>query len=810
MPRLKRKRADYLENVRQWLNEASRNREMLYSVKLTDKYTDAPIINVEKFLELLGLSRSGRNILLSDCKDKLEQITELMWSEGLIVSNISANDLNLINGLKLLLRRLEADPALLKQVQIFGNTIQVKRLIYAFPEYGLSTSIAPGSGRARDAGLYFKDVFSVRVMELFKDAGIYDFTDYVTVAEREQFAPTETYGEGFKKARYSSNVRYVSEFEALCKEPFDVVYYLCALGARTVSEVSSIGNFSVTYHHLKSFLISQGLRGTEPVHELLNEYVSLKFRTYLEDSVATGELSPSYAATVLSCLQISLDRFSELDGERDFSYIKAHGFDTRGRTTDNYKPYPKSHRDIVAGVLNKEIQRVWDRHSTPYVKTTTGRTFVKEIASGVRIDGDLCTEQNLRWFFDHQLGSKRITSNDLLSFNGSSCDTLFYKAAINYRNRNPGAHARLEDLYEVWGVPRDIYREELFPFYMRLLQVTGMNPISALDLDVGAFEPKHPATLKPCLRYWKTRSTGAKDLHLDIFNSEITWLSKSQAAEVDDLVNKVILLTENLRSRLPDDHEYKSLLFIAAGKPPKGYGQVKRLYESGYEKIRAHFESRYRDELIDVDTGEVITLVGTRFRSTIVSELIEAGVSIREIQLMLGHGSITTTLTYLDRMDFNKQARVKIQEKLQKIYDNAWVPKEPESIQSEEKYRGEIIFKTPLGGCANIFNPPDFIKNSQNYDGGACSNFNKCLSCENVIITRSHLPDLFALLRDYQMAWQHGTVAATPYGTVIRENIDILESILGDESEFDKSELEEAERLARYIDSSVKIDGVAV
>jgi len=79
-----------------------------------------------------------------------------------------------------------------------------------------------------------------------------------------------------------------------------------------------------------------------------------------------------------------------------------------------------------------------------------------------------------------------------------------------------------------------------------------------------------------------------------------------------------------------------------------------------------------------------------------------------------------------------------------------------------------------------------------------------------VIITRAHLPDLFALLRDYQTAWQHGTVAATPYGTVIRENIEILESILGDESEFDKTELEEEQRLARYIDSTVKIDGVAV
>ncbi|TYC59510.1 site-specific integrase [Marinobacter sp. BW6] len=806
MPRMKS--IDYLDKVRRWLDDASQNREMLYSLKLTDKYTDAPIISVEKFLKMLGLPPSGRSILREHCKVELEQMTELMRSEGLIKPNISANNLNLINSLKNLLRRMEADPTLLERVQIYRNSVQASRLIHAFPEHELSLSIA--YPRGKEAADYFKNVFAVRVMELLKDSGTYVYTDNKPAAEPEPFDRLETFIAKFMEARDCSNVSSLSGFEGLLKEPFDVIYYLCALGSRTVSGASSIGNFSATYQHLKAFLSSQGFLGTESVHIALDEYVSLKFRAYLEDYVATGELSPSYASTMLSCFQLSLDRLSELDGGRDFSYIKASGFDLRGRTTDTYKPYPKAHRDIVADVLNKEIQRVWDRHSTPYVKTTTGCTFVKQIAGGVRIDGELCTEQNLRWFFDQKLGAERFTFNDLSSVKGVANDALFYKALQKYRQRHSGAHSRLEDLYEAWGVPRDVYREELFPFYMRLLQVTGMNPISALDLDIDAFESEHPATLRPCLRYWKARSTGAKDLHLDIFNSEITWLSKSQAREVSDIVDKVKALTESVRSRLPDDHKFKNLLFIAAGKPPKGYGQVKRLYESGYERIRAHFENRYLDELIDVDTGEVITLVGTRFRSSIVSAMIEAGVSIREIQLMLGHGSITTTLSYLDRMDFNQQARAKIQEKLQSIYDNAWVPKEPENVPREEQYRGEIIFKTPLGGCANIFNPPDFIKNSKSYDGGACSNFNKCLSCENVIITRAHLPDLFALLRDYQTAWQHGTVAATPYGTVIRENIEILESILGDESEFDKTELEEAQRLARYIDSTVKIDGVAV
>jgi len=299
-------------------------------------------------------------------------------------------------------------------------------------------------------------------------------------------------------------------------------------------------------------------------------------------------------------------------------------------------------------------------------------------------------------------------------------------------------------------------------------------------------------------------------MHLDIFRSEITWLSASQASKISEIIERVKALTKNLRDSLPEDHENKKILFIAEARPPQALGTVLRFYSSSYDEYRKIFEKRNISELTDSDTGEMVSIVATRFRASMVSEMIEAGVSVREIQLMMGHSSIKTTLSYLDRMDFNKQSRRTILEKLEMIYSNAWVPREKAKLPEREKAHGEVIFKTPLGGCANIFNPPEFIKNSASYDGGACSNFNKCLSCENVIITTSHLPDLFALLRDYRVAWENGSVAATPYGSVIRENIEILELILGYESEFQKSELEKAERLSRYIDSAVMIDGAAV
>ncbi|WP_212577888.1 site-specific integrase, partial [Vibrio parahaemolyticus] len=64
------------------------------------------------------------------------------------------------------------------------------------------------------------------------------------------------------------------------------------------------------------------------------------------------------------------------------------------------------------------------------------------------------------------------------------------------------------------------------------------------------------------------------------------------------------------------------------------------------------------------DNGDFLEVNISKFRATFVSEHIEAGVSIREMQLLLGHRSITTTIDYLDRMDFDRFARKKVNEAL--------------------------------------------------------------------------------------------------------------------------------------------------
>ncbi|MCH7371510.1 site-specific integrase [Aeromonas sp. MR16] len=587
---------------------------------------------------------------------------------------------------------------------------------------------------------------------------------------------------------------------------------LFALASKRVTAKSSINNYLATYSSFVKYLEANNINHASSLAECVNDYISLRYKSYIEDILLGKTLSPAQANTYISCLNLTLQRLVAFEEFKGRSFIYASGFDIGSSSNKAmaYTPYTPEERNLIQVKLDRQIVELKNSWLTPYVKSVKCHDFIN--ASGKRsiIVSDNITLESLKSWFDHECDSIPFYFDGYKDTHGADPRSIFKRALTCLKNRNI-YDGNISDLWGLWNVPgRIVTAKALIPLYLKLLQVTGMNPSSIIDLEIDDFVVSHDATNRPCLRYWKERSTGAKEYHLDIFNCDITWLSIGQAKVVKDIFETIIAITKHVRVNAGDD--VKNKLFICNSTARNKFNDAE--WHAPIVPTMGQMWNCLKDFSNDLinENGEEVEVIATRFRSSFISELIDNGVPLREIQMIMGHANIGVTLAYLDRMDFNKQSRSKIYAALTKIYENSYELKNrPNGDNVSVKNLQEVIYKTPLGGCKNIFDPPDFIKSLNSYkSGSACANFNKCLSCNNVIITRSHLPDLFALYRDYTQVARNTRLMLTPHGRVIQDNIDILESILGERSEFPAKELEVAKRLSLNIESTILIDGVSL
>lgn len=566
---------------------------------------------------------------------------------------------------------------------------------------------------------------------------------------------------------------------------------LFAFRSKESAKTSTIENFKIGYYHIEQYLNHQSDLAEHIEGELHAHFLQLFKSNYLSALVQRKEMSPTHATGVLSSVRQVLSIAKNIHG-LDFPFFyDCDGF-SDNRVTDSRRPYSVTERLRIDEAIKKSIQRIKDL-TRPYERTEHGE-FPDSNDPVVFI-------QKMRWLFENRLDCRMVNYQDFNS--GDTEIKKFLRLA-----QDNSLDLSLHEIYERLGVLSELNADVMLPFCLRLAQVTGLNPDSLLFLDIDDFVESHPLSGRPCLRYWKERSTGEKEYHLDLFQAKLTWLTGSQSQEVESIFKDVLKLTEPLRPLISE--EFKNRLFIYQSNSTAMFGETRPFI--GKSAVTTAI-NRFVDahNIVD-DLGQPLNLNLSRFRPSFVSELIDRGVSLREIQHILGHKNIQTTIKYLDQNDLNQIARKKVNDALLDLHkdavDRAKNPAAPVNYENEDR----VIFKTPLASCANIFNPPEFVRKLPTYvPGTPCGQYNKCLGCDNVVITVHHLPELFAMRRDYTELSQRNRIMDTPYGTVVLENLDLLDDILNPaSSDFSLEQLALAEGQSIYIQTSILVDGVLI
>ena len=582
------------------------------------------------------------------------------------------------------------------------------------------------------------------------------------------------------------------------KEPFIQVEQLFACQSLTVASTSSRRNYLNACNIFVKFLTRT--YGNEPfvITNKFDEHIFCKYRKYLEQEIINKSISSHSANSNFCLVRITLNRLIMIDG-MSLKFFDSIGFQT-SRETELKKPFSKKERVQILEAIEKAISDS-RTYLLPYVKSGIGKN---PLDKNEKIKRGFSNLENARWLFENKL----------------DCNPVYYNTAktqpeLRFLRIVENSDKKLHEVYREWGVRPILNADIILPYLLKLAQVSGLNLDSLINLEIDDYVDCHPATLRPCLRYWKERSNGQKEYHLDLFKSKLTWLNNGQAKVIKWIFEEMLLLTQKIRQEIKNTN-LESKLFIFQSVSCKMNGRIVSFIEkNGAFSNRLHLSlSKFIDKYnLRYENGKPFVLTISRFRPTLVSELVDNGVTFREIQLMLGHASIRTTIKYLDSLDFSSNSRAKLEKKLKEIHQIA-TAKEFKIAQKLAKVKKEakvkVFFRTPFAECHNIFSPPDFIKNSTQYvPGSPCSQYNKCLSCDNFIITIQDIPKLFAMERDYRHLIEHSSISNTPYFHVILENLQLINSIIDPKlSEFSLEELDSARRLSEYVDTMSIIDGV--
>jgi hypothetical protein len=395
------------------------------------------------------------------------------------------------------------------------------------------------------------------------------------------------------------------------------------------------------------------------------------------------------------------------------------------------------------------------------------------------------SDDNMRWYFENMM--------DCIAVPAIAEHERQHKDFFTYASN---VHGGLNKLYRKWGVSALVDQDVVIPLAVELISETGLNVESLLSLRRDCFKEAHPLTGLPYLEYYKPRSGGDKELHLSLYDQgrrDSLGLKQKQSRVIGNTINWIRKLTEPLVSRVaPKDRDY---LFLYETTATHSFGKLLRVT---VQTLQDWTEKIVRDNDLRGQDGKRLVFTLSRFRPTKITEMVNQGYDFFDIMAVAGHSSIGTTLSYIDKLNSTTDFHRTIDRELTAIKNNKRdYERKPLPIATAVNDKpGAFIFKGPVCHCKNPYEPPAVVKNSKGYhEGDACTYWNMCLQCENVLITEMSLPKLIAYRSEIERALKH--VSEIPrQGELYMRLKMMLDEILVPGCMFSQETLEAASQIA--------------
>lgn len=591
--------------------------------------------------------------------------------------------------------------------------------------------------------------------------------------------------------------------EASIEQPFVQVEWIFEQRLSRVPSKSGQENYRYAKNYYLKFLNETGETSPFLLRERWDSLALVRFRTWLltqKQETDTQLGSHTIVGIVSSVRQVMTEAVNfDLAATHDIINIS---MPEANRDTDTHAPYDS---EEIAGILEavKTDLQYTNAVLAGYTPTGVGRNPQVRPSPSLRINprnyaehgyGWPC-ESNLRWYFENQMNCRAIPPSD----EEGSVHEAFFNGAWRY-------HGGYSALYKSWGVTPMIDRDILLPLIIQLSYQTGLNPNSLMGLKVDCLS-EHPLTGTPVLRYLKLRSKGEKELLVDLLNDDGVApdedfenaempLKRQHAVLVQRAIEKIRRLTQIIREHPAFPPHLRDLLFIYQSSGNNSYGEYHPVTVPMVNKWCREMGARHK---LKSSAGTPLSFCLVRFRATRLTEMAAQGKDFFEIQHVAGHKSIKTTLLYIEQRTFDAAAEREITKALENIWSNReeYCP----TVPLKPREAPLLPFKGLISDCKNVFAPPRSVQLAADYvDGQACTRFNMCLLCKNIVIMKEHLPVL-AHYRNQIRAATTNTGVDLPHIALYEKSLAILDQVFDPySSEFSEEELDDAVATAEFLD----------